>query len=413
MKNIVRPCLYWHPFCAIIFAIGWVASQDFRLLPVRGGKNMKKFLALALLVAMMALCATAFAAPIKIGVIGPMTGPAADYGLACWRGAEIAAADINAAAGETVVELIQQDDEHDAEKSINAYNTVLDQGGQMIAGTTTSTPCIAVAAQAFEDRVFMLTPSASSPDVTADKDNAYQVCFLDPVQGILSAEYIVDHKLGTKVAIIYNNADAYSTGIYQNFVARAAELNLEVVSVSTFTDDTTDFTVQVTSAKEAGADLLYLPIYYTPASMILQQANSMAYKPLFFGVDGMDGILSIEGFATSLAEGVMLLTPFAADANDATRAFVEKYKAAYGVTPSQFAADNYDGVNILYELSKKMGITSETSPEDACELLIQGIRELEYTGLTGTMKWNEDGSVSKSPIAVVIKDGGYVSPENL
>ena len=376
---------------------------------------MKKFLSVMLALALVCFCAMAFAdSALKIGVIGPMTGPAADYGLACQRGAAIAANEINAAAGSTVIELLIEDDEHDAEKSINAYHTVLDNGAQMIAGTTTTTPCIAVGAEAFSDRVFMLTPSASSPAVTADKDNVYQVCFTDPAQGTASAQYIKENALGTKIAVIYNNADAYSTGIYQTFEAEAGTLGLEIVAISTFTDETTDFSVQVTAAKEAGADLVFLPIYYTPASMILQQAKGMDYAPVFFGVDGMDGILSIEGFDKSLAEGVMLLTPFAADATDEmTVKFVTAYEAEYGVTPSQFAADNYDAVYALYTASQNAGITGDTSAEDACEKLIEQFKGIEVTGLTGTMSWNEDGSVTKTPKAVVIKDGVYVSPENL
>ncbi len=375
---------------------------------------MKKTLSVMLAIALVLVCGLASADALKIGVIGPMTGPAADYGLACQRGAIIAANEINAAAGETVIELLIEDDEHNAEKSVNAYHTVLDNGAQMIAGTTTTTPCIAVGAEAYSDRVFMLTPSASSTAVTEDKDNVYQVCFTDPAQGTASAQYIKENNLGTKIAVIYNNADAYSTGIYQTFVAEAATQGLEIVATSTFTDDTTDFSVQVTEAQKAGADLVFLPIYYTPASMILQQAKGMDYAPIFFGVDGMDGILSIEGFDQSLAEGVMLLTPFAADATDEmTVNFVTAYNAEFGVTPSQFAADNYDAVYALYNASKNAGIDASTSAEDACEKLIEQFKSLEFTGLTGTMSWNEDGSVTKTPKAVVIKGGVYVSPENL
>ncbi|MBQ8128670.1 MAG: ABC transporter substrate-binding protein [Clostridia bacterium] len=375
---------------------------------------MKKTPSVMLAIALVLVCGLASADALKIGVIGPMTGPAADYGLACQRGAIIAANEINAAAGETVIELLIEDDEHNAEKSVNAYHTVLDNGAQMIAGTTTTTPCIAVGAEAYSDRVFMLTPSASSTAVTEDKDNVYQVCFTDPAQGTASAQYIKENNLGTKIAVIYNNADAYSTGIYQTFVAEAATQGLEIVATSTFTDDTTDFSVQVTEAQKAGADLVFLPIYYTPASMILQQAKGMDYAPIFFGVDGMDGILSIEGFDQSLAEGVMLLTPFAADATDEmTVNFVTAYNAEFGVTPSQFAADNYDAVYALYNASKNAGIDASTSAEDACEKLIEQFKSLEFTGLTGTMSWNEDGSVTKTPKAVVIKGGVYVSPENL
>ncbi len=345
---------------------------------------------------------------LKIGVIGPFTGAAAIYGNACKYGAQVAAEQINAQGG-VQIELLNEDDEHDPEKSLNAYNNVLDNGAQMIAGTTTTTPCIAVGAQANEDRVFMLTPSASSPDVTANKDNVFQVCFTDPAQGTASAQYIKEHELATKIAIIYNNADAYSTGIYQTFVDEAPALGLEIVSTTTFTDETTDFSVQVSDAKDAGADLVFLPIYYTPASMILQTAKTMDYAPVFFGVDGMDGILTMEGFDASLAEGVFMLTPFSADAEDeATKAFVARYQEITGEIPNQFAADAYDAVNALYTASLNAGITGDTSAEDACELLIEQFKTLQVDGLTGSMTWDETGAVTKTPTAVIIKDGAYV-----
>ena len=366
-------------------------------------------LSMVLSMASMAMAEeSAAAGTIKIGLIGPLTGAAASYGTSVKQGAEVAIEEVNALGG-VQLELNPQDDEHDAEKSINAYNTLWDWGAQMIIGCVTTTPCIAVASEANNDRMFMLTPSASAPAVIEGKDNVYQLCFTDPAQGAASAEYISEHGLATKVAVIYNNADAYSTGIYQTFETKAAELGLELVSVSTFTDETTDFSVQVTEAKEAGAELVFLPIYYTPASMILQQAASMEFAPIFFGVDGMDGILNIEGFDTSLAEGVMLLTPFSADATDElTVNFVTKYEEKYGATPDQFAADAYDCVYTLYAAIQKAGITAETSTEDACELLIAAMQELEITGVTGTMTWQATGEVTKTPTAVKIENGVYV-----
>ena len=345
---------------------------------------------------------------IKIGLIGPQTGGAAVYGMAVARAAQIAVDEINAQGGLQIA-LDVQDDEHDAEKAINAYNAVLDNGAQMILGTVTTTPCIAVSAQAFEDRVFMLTPSASSPAVIEGKDNMYQVCFTDPAQGAASADYIFQNKLGEKVGVIYNNGDVYSTGIYQTFETKAAELGLEIVKVSTFTDDTTDFSVQVTDMKNAGADVVFLPIYYTPASLILTESSKQEFAPVFFGVDGLDGILTVEGFDTSLAEGVMLLTPFSADAEDEkTKAFVAKYQELYGEVPNQFAADAYDGIYALYAAAVAGGITADTSVEDACEILIEQFQQLTVEGLTGTMTWSATGEVTKTPTAVVIKDGVYV-----
>jgi len=372
---------------------------------------MKKLVAIVMALVMTMSFASAMAAeaPLKIGVIGPLTGGAAVYGNAVAYGAQIAADEINAKGGMPIV-LNIQDDEHDPEKAINAYNDIMDDGAVMILGTVTTAPCIAVAAQAYEERVFMLTPSASSSDVTAGKDNVFQVCFTDPGQGKAAAEMIAAKELGTKIAVIYNNADPYSTGIYQAFDVTAKELGLEVVAVSTFSsDDNADFSVQVAAAKDAGADLVFLPIYYTPASLILAEAKSVEYAPVFFGVDGMDGILTLEGFDTSLAEGVMLLTPFAASSEDEkTQMFVRKYEGLRGELPNQFAADAYDGIYALYNAAVNAGITGETSYEEACELLIEQFATLQMSGLTGELAWATTGEVTKIPTVYVIQDGIYV-----
>ena len=344
---------------------------------------------------------------LKIGTIGPLTGDAAQYGNATKHGAELAAKEINAKGG-LQIEVNGQDDESDAEKSVNAYNNLLDWGMQVLVGPTTTTPSIAVSAEANRDRVFMLTPSASAVKVTEGKDNVYQICFNDPNQGSASATYISEHMPDAKIAVIYDNGSAYSSGIYQTFEAKAKELALDVVSVSTCTEDTKDYSVQLADAKKAGADLVFLPIYYTPASLILNQANATGYKPTFFGVDGMDGILDMSGFDVSLAEGLVLMTPFCATV-ESSKSFVDAYVAAYGTKPNQFAADAYDGVYIVKEALEKAGCTADMSNEEICDALVSAITSLKFTGLTGTdMTWNTEGQVSKAPTAYVVKDGQYV-----
>jgi len=377
---------------------------------IKEDKPMKKLVAMMLVLAMAVTFASAAVAEeaLKIGVIGPMTGGAAVYGNAVAYGAQVAAAEINALGG-MQIELDVQDDENDPEKGINAYNVVLDNGANMILGTVTTAPCVAVAAQAYEERIFMLTPSASSLDVINGKDNAFQVCFNDPGQGVAAAEMIAAKGMGTKIGVIYNNADVYSTGIYQAFETKAKELGLEIVAVTTFaSDDNADFSVQVAACKDAGADLVFLPIYYTPASLILAQAKAVEYAPVFFGGDGLDGLLTLEGFDKSLAEGVMLLTPFAASSqDDKTQNFVKKYVELAGEEPNQFAADAYDGIYALYYASVNAGITGETAPEDACEMLIEQFASLQMSGLTGELAWDSTGSVTKIPAVYVIQDGIY------
>ena len=306
---------------------------------------MKKVFAFALVLALVfALAVPAYAdGAIKIGGTGPLTGGAAIYGMAVKNAAEIAVEEINAKGG-IQFELRFEDDTHDAEKAVNAYNTLKDWGMQISTGSVTSKPCEATSAETYADRIFALTPSASSVATVTGKDNQFQMCFTDPNQGSASAQYIADKKLASKVAVIWKNDDVYSKGIYETFMAAAPGLGLEVVSDTTFNDgNATDFSVQIADAQSKGAELVFLPMYYDAASLILTQASAAGYAPIWFGVDGMDGILSLEGFDTSLAEGVYLLTPFNADSEDeTTKAFVAKYQEKFGEIPNQFAADAYD-----------------------------------------------------------------------
>ena len=351
----------------------------------------------------------------KLGSIGPLTGSNAIYGVAVVNGAKLAVEAINASDSKIKFEFDGQDDEGDGEKSVNAYNNLMDWGMQVLVGPTTTGASVAVAAKCYEERTFMLTPSASSVDVTAGKDNVFQVCFTDPNQGTGSADYIAEHFAGENVAVIYQNDNPYSQGIRDTFVAEASAKGVNVVSETTFTTDTaSDFSVQINAAKSAGATVMFLPIYYQEASIILTQSQAAGYEPTFFGVDGMDGILTMEGFDASLAEGVMLLTPFSADAEDErTQTFVSAYQAKYGETPNQFAADAYDGVYIVYEALKAAGCTADMSPSEICEAMVGVMTTLSVDGLTGQgMTWSANGEVAKAPMAVVIKDGVYVTPEN-
>ena len=351
--------------------------------------------------------------PIKIGGIGPITGGAAVYGQAVKNAEELAVKEINAANGSDVFDWKFEDDEHDAEKSVNAYNTLKDWGLQVLAGPVTTTPSIAVAAETANDNLFMMTPSASAPAVIESGDNVFQICFTDPNQGVASADYIAENKLGTKVGIIYDSSDAYSSGIYEKFKAEADAKGLEIVAAEAFTaDNKSDLSTQVAKCQQADADLVFLPIYYQEASQILIAANKSGYEPTFFGCDGMDGILTIEGFDTSLAEGVMLLTPFSPDAQDErTQNFVKSYQEAFGDTPNQFAADAYDAVYILKAALEAAECTPAMSSTDICEAVVAVMPTLSVDGLPGAgMTWDASGAVSKDPMAVVIENGTYVLP---
>ena len=356
---------------------------------------------------------SASGAAFKIGTIGPLTGDYAIYGTAVANGAKIAVDEINAAGGDIQFEIKSEDDVADGETSVNAYNTLMDWGMQLLVGPTTTGAAVAVSSVVNSDRTFMLTPSASSTDVIDGKDNVFQVCFTDPNQGTGAADYIAENMPDAKVYVLYQNDSAYSQGIRDTFVAEAEVKGVNVVDEGTFTKDTaTDFSVQLTAAQTAGADTLFLPFYYQEASVVLNLASQMGYAPTFFGVDGMDGILTMPNFDTSLAEGVMLLTPFSADAEDErTQTFVKTYQEQFGETPNQFAADAYDAVYILKAALEAAGCTPDMSAADICEALIPVMPTLSVDGLTGAgMTWDASGAVSKAPMAVVIENGAYVLP---
>ena len=395
---------------------------------------MKKFVALLLaallVVGMLAGCgsssaeetkaaasgeaAEGAAASLKIGMTGPLTGGAAVYGTAVEAGIEIAVEEINAAAAENgglTLEFQSQDDEADGEKAVSGYNVLKDWGMQVFIGTVTSGACNAVAPEAVADEIFLLTPSASALEVAMAGPNTFQMCFTDPNQGASAAEVIANNWAEAEIGVVYDSSDDYSTGLYEGFMEKANELGLSIVCETSFTADTkSDLSTQVTQCKDAGADLMFLPIYYTEASQILTYANKVGYEPTYVGCDGMDGILDVEGFDTTLAEGMALLTPFDANAADeATQSFVAKYAEKTGGVPNQFAADAYDCVYAVYNACVAAGVDGSTAASDVCAALVEQFNALTFDGLTGSgMTWDENGMISKAPAAVVIENGIYV-----
>ena len=395
---------------------------------------MKKFVAMLLAVVMvlsLAACggsgasetkapaaeapAAEGAAPaIKIGLSGPMTGGASEYGLAVRGGMEIAVAEINAKGG-LQIEFKSEDDEADgSDKAVSAYNSLKDWGMQILAGAVTTGSSLAIAAETVNDQIFMLTPSASAVDVAMTGSNVYQMCFTDPNQGASAAELMAQKWADATIGVIYDSSDAYSAGIVDGFLAKASELGLNVaVDDAAFTaDNKADLSTQVTKCKDAGCDLVFLPFYYTEAAQVLTYADTIGYTPTFFGCDGMDGILNVEGFDTALAEGLVLMTPFDANSSDeATVAFVEQFKANNGgKVPNQFAADGYDVIYALYNACVAAGVDGSTPAADVCAALQEQFATMTVDGLTGSgMTWDANGMISKAPAAMIVKDGAYAA----
>lgn len=340
----------------------------------------------------------------KIGGMGPLTGDAASYGISVKQGAEIAINEINAAGGVNGhnLELVFEDDECDEEKAISAYNKVMDEGVIAILGAVTSGCSVAVAGESVNDGILQITPSGSALECT-DGDNAFRICFTDPLQGETMAKYISEQ--GYKnVAIIYDAASDYSKGITDAFVAEAGNLGLGIADQESFNSGDVDFKTQLTKIKDSGADCIFLPLYYAEVGYISEQAATLGINLPYFGSDGWDGIIAQLNGDTTNIEGATFLTPFVAtDEAENIKAFVGAYEAAYLATPDQFAADSYDGVYAIKAAIEQCGddVTNEN--------LVAAMTKISINGLTGDMTFTAEGEPNKSAKVAVIENGQYIA----
>lgn len=371
---------------------------------------MKKILCMMLALVMMACMVACGGAQgdnnddvIKIGGIGPLTGSYANYGTSVRNGAKIAVDEINAAGGidGKQIELLFEDSQADPESAVSAYGKLMDDGMDVSLGGVFSGETASITAAAVADDVLLLTPSGSADKAIEGNDKAFRVCFYDSYQGAAAANYIKDNEMATEVGVLYESDYDYSVGLYEAFVAECEKLDLSIVETQTFTTTTaTDFSTQIDALVASGVKLVFMPIYAEEASTFLTQAKGkFASDVYFFGADGLDGILGKVEQDPSIADNVLMLTPFAADSEEANvKAFVEAYKKAYNATPDQFAADGYDAVYIIKAAIEAAGSTSG-------EELAKTMTTLEYAGVTGSMTWGADGNTVKNASAILYKDG--------
>lgn len=339
-----------------------------------------------------------------IGGIGPLSGTASSYGNSVKNGAQVAVDEINAAGGinGTKFKLAFEDDQNKTDVAISAYNKLMDDGVNAILGAVTSDPCIALTAETNTDGILQVTPSGSANDCTK-YDNGFRICFTDPLQGTTMADYAVKELGKKKIAVMYNVSDPYSTGIQEAFAEQVKSNGGEVVENQSFEKDAVDFKTQLTKIKGSGAELIFIPAYYTEVSYILNQAKKLGMDIPFIGSDGWDGVLKQLGDDTSAAEGAVFLSPFVAtDPAENVKKFVEAYQKDYKAVPDQFAADGYDGVYAIAKAYEKAGSMDN-------DKLVAAMHEITVDGVTGKMTFDENGEPNKAAKMVLIQDGEYTA----
>lgn len=340
---------------------------------------------------------------IRIGGIGPLSGGYANYGFSVKNGAQLAVDEINAAGGINgkQIELSFQDSQADPESAVNAYGKLMDWGMQVSLGGVLSGETASIVAAAREDNIMLITPSGSADKCIDGNSRAFRVCFYDSFQGAAAAQYIKNNNMVDTVGILYQSDIDYSVGLYNAFVEECGKSGITIAETQTFTDATkTDFSTQINALVNSGVKLVFIPFYAEEASTFLTQARGkFADDVYFFGADGLDGILGKVEQDPTIANNVLMLTPFAADdPAENVQAFVKAYQAAYNATPDQFAADAYDAVYVIKAAVEKAGTTDG-------DAMAAAMTSLEVTGVTGTMTWNADGNTNKNASAILYYDG--------
>ena len=337
---------------------------------------------------------------IRLGGVGPLTGGYANYGLSVQHGAELAAKEINAAGGVNgkMLEVQFQDSQGDPESAVAAYGTLMNVSlGAVLSGETAS-----VVAAAKADDMFIMETTGSADKCIDGNDKAFRICFYDSYQGTAAADYLKDKALATEVGVFYQSDNDYSAGLYNAFAAQCQKVGVTIKETQTFTTATnTDFSTQVNALVASGVKVVFIPIYAEEASTFLTQAKGKFGSDVyFFGADGLDGILGKVSQDVSIADNVLMMTPFAADsAEPKVQAFVKAYQDAYNATPDQFAADGYDAVYaVKAAIEAAKGSTSGTD-------LAAVMTSLTVEGVTGTMTWSADGNTNKAASAILYKDG--------
>lgn len=335
-----------------------------------------------------------------IGATGPLTGDASSYGISVQQGAQLAIEEINAAGGLNGVNfrLDMRDDKADAGEAQRAYLSLYEAGMQVSLGSVTSASCEAFGTKAAEDGLFFITPSASAASVIETGDTAFRVCFGDPDQGTLAAEELTSKY--KKIGAIYDTSDTYSSGIYDAFKAKMAELNVSYIEQSFDKENKRDFSTQVAALKDC--DVIFLPIYYTEAGLIAKTCAAKGCDAVLFGCDGLDGVAT--QIDASVKNKVKYITPFDVNSTDAqVSKFVSAYKAKYNTLPDQFAADGYDAVYVIYNAMKKAGVNDvKIDAASLGEIMVETVTasDFSYQGVTGKMTWDASGACNKVPVIV-------------
>ncbi|MEG0144910.1 MAG: ABC transporter substrate-binding protein [Clostridia bacterium] len=364
---------------------------------------MKKLVSL-ILVTVLALGMTSVALAadtLKIGGIAPLTGAVSVYGLLVKDGVELYKDEVNARGGVLgrQVEIVWMDDTGDAVEAVNAYNQLAGSGISALIGPVTTTPTLAVGARAAEDKMPMITASATAYDVTSAGENIFRACFLDPYQAELMALYANQNLKATKVAVLYDNTNDYSIGLYEAFTKKAEELGMEVVAAESAVENDADYTPQLGKIADAQPDAVFVCYYYETAALVLRQAVDVGLEATMMGADGWTDIQKQLSDDLALLDKAAYCDSFsAADDSEVAKAFVSSFTTKYANSPAGFNALGYDAAKIMLSAIEQAGSTDSAA-------IIAALKATNLDCATGHISFNEHNDPIKSAFIMGFEAG--------
>lgn len=341
---------------------------------------------------------------LAIGVIAPISGEAATFGISTKEGIELAAEEWNTAGGINGMKIVLKvgDDKGDPTTAVSETTRLIEmEKVKAIVGTVMSKCSIPMGDVANEKQIPMISPTSTNPKVTLGKDYVFRACFLDPFQGTVGANFAYRDLGLNKAAAIFDVGNDYTKGLAEFFQAQFVKLGGSVVAFEAHPSGATDFRAQLQKIIGFGPQLIYIPDYYNDVGLIAKQARELGFTGPFLGGDGWDSpdLVKIGGEAI---EGGFYTNHFS---KDDTRPividFVSKYKAKFGKEPDALAALAYDAANVMFDAIKRANSTEGPKIKDA-------LKTASFKAVSGTISFDPNGDPIKSAVIIEIKGGMHV-----
>ena len=378
-------------------------------------KGLSYFLLVTMLLGMvLSACQPAAPTTIKIGLNVELTGSIPVVGESSKNAAELAVKEVNDAGGLDVggtkytIELLVEDNEDKAESAAAVAQKLATSGVLAMIGPNASRNAIPASVVAESSQMLMISPWSTNPkttkvgDTDESKKYVFRAAFIDDFQGVVAARFAKDELKTAMPAVLYDVASEYNKGIAEVYKRAMEESGVQVVAFETYTTGDKDFSAQLTKIKDAGADSLFLPNYYSEVPLQVQQAHKVGFNGAILGSDSW-GNIELMTLCGTECEGYYFTTHYAPDiATPKAQAFIQAYEAAYSKTPDDVAALTYDSFGLLFQAIQAAGTVERQAVRDALASITS------FEGVTGNMQFTGTGDPVKSAVILQVKEGKFV-----